>query len=82
MAGTRQHRVHLTEIFIVVAVCCNNVARPLGMQDILILAALIIIAAIVIYVVALIISFLWPLIVVIVIIGAAYYIYKWYKYKM
>jgi uncharacterized protein HemY len=66
--------VHLTEIFIVVAVCCNSVARPLGITDILIIAALIIVAAIVIY-------FLWPLVIAIVIIGAAYYIYKWYRYK-
>jgi hypothetical protein len=52
-----------------------NVAKPLGMLDVLIIAALIIVAAIVIY-------FLWPLIIAIIIIGAAYYIYKWYKHKM
>jgi hypothetical protein len=66
--------MHLTEIFIVVAVCCNNVARPLGVLDFLIIAALIIVAAIVIY-------FLWPLIIAVIIVGAAYYIYKWYRYK-
>lgn len=75
MAGTGQHRVHLTEIFIVVATRYNNVARPLGILDILIIAALVIVAAIVIY-------FLWPLVIAIIIIGAAYYIYKWYRYKM
>jgi len=53
----------------------SNMARSLGIIDVLILAALIIVAAIVIY-------FLWPLIIAIIIIGAAYLIYKWYKLKM
>jgi uncharacterized protein HemY len=50
----------------------REMARPLNILDIVVIAVLIILAAVVIY-------FLRPLVIVLVIIGVGYFIYKWYK---
>ena len=50
----------------------EQMARPLNILDILVIAALIILAAIVIYL-------LRPLIIVLVVIGVGYLIYRWYS---